>query len=362
MRSGPVALWRVLLLLVLAGCGTARTGPNTSAILEPEPGAANYDLLHLSVSNIAPFLPTARAQPAVSSGRQASRAPALALAPGDVLRVTIYERSDGGLFAPMTTGGSVFQGVRVDDAGMVSLPYAGRLRVGGMRLSQVSASVKAALAGKAVDPEVHVELVANPSHAVLVAGEVKTPGLVTTADSALSATEAIARSGGPSLPAHLVNVAIRSGRSVRRLPYLQLLSDPAIYLQRGDQVVVEATKAQFVAMGALTKPGLQDMAKPGMTLLEGMAQAGGLNDNAANPRGVFVFRIRQAEIRQAEPRPLVVHLDFSRADSVFLARQFALLPDDAVYVTNAPVYEFQKVIAPLVQALIIGRSSAALAN
>ena len=114
-----------------------------------------------------------------------------------------------------------------------------------------------------------------------------------------------------------------------------------------------------MAMGAVRSPGLQEISKPGMSLLDGIAQAGSLNDNAANPRGVFVFRL-PPEGPQA--RPVVVQVDFAKPESLFLARQFALRPDDTIYVTNAPVYEFQKLIAPLVQALIIGRSSAALAG
>ncbi|KCB46535.1 hypothetical protein L538_3811 [Bordetella hinzii 4161] len=41
---------------------------------------------------------------------------------------------------------------------------------------------------------------------------------------------------------------------------------------------------------------------------------------------------------------------------MFLARQFLVQPEDAVYVTNAAVYEWQKIISPIVQVLVLGRT------
>ncbi|MNJ78734.1 hypothetical protein D3C77_765610 [compost metagenome] len=42
-------------------------------------------------------------------------------------------------------------------------------------------------------------------------------------------------------------------------------------------------------------------------------------------------------------------------EAIFIARQFLVQPEDAVYVTNAAVYEWQKVISPIVQVMLLGR-------
>jgi polysaccharide export outer membrane protein len=42
-------------------------------------------------------------------------------------------------------------------------------------------------------------------------------------------------------------------------------------------------------------------------------------------------------------------------ESIFLAKQFLMQPEDAIYVTNAAVYEWQKIITPIVQALLLGQ-------
>ena len=56
-------------------------------------------------------------------------APPVSLSSGDVLRVRISETKEGGLFAPLALGGTVFDNLRVDHRGSISLPHAGRIKV-----------------------------------------------------------------------------------------------------------------------------------------------------------------------------------------------------------------------------------------
>jgi polysaccharide export outer membrane protein len=340
------------LLLTVGGCAwTPRSGPTASAILSPDAEQASYDLVELTPATAAPYL--LRRTSTTSSIAPVRATGGFAISPGDTLRIVVFERSDGGTFASTATGGTVFQAVRVDDRGTVSLPYAGRVRVAGGDLDRAAEAIRGALAGRTVDPQVHVELVSTPNQSVLVTGEVKTPGRVTTAEGPLSVVDAIARSGGPTAPARSADVLLTTGGTVRRIPYSQLLTQSPIYLSRGDTVVVETNMKRFTAAGAVAKPGLIDMVSPQTTLLEGMSLAGGLDDRSASPRNVFLFRLREAP--DGTLRPLVLHLDFSKAESVFVAQRVALLPDDAIYVTNAPIPEVGKFVAPLIQSLAISR-------
>jgi len=52
----------------------------------------------------------------------------------------------------------------------------------------------------------------------------------------------------------------------------------------------------------------------------------------------------------------VFRLNLKDPAAMFLARQFLVQPEDAVYVTNAGVYEWQKIISPIVQVLVLGRT------
>jgi polysaccharide biosynthesis/export protein len=85
---------------------------------------------------------------------------------------------------------------------------------------------------------------------------------------------------------------------------------------------------------------------------EAIAKAGGLQDQRADPAGVFVFRYEPANIVDqlapnranggTNPVPVVYHLDMSRTGSYFLARRFDIHNKDIVYAANAEFNEVQK--------------------
>ena len=61
----------------------------------------------------------------------------------------------------------------------------------------------------------------------------------------------------------------------------------------------------------------------------------------------------------ANGKPTVLRLNMRDPAAVFYARQIAIKPDDTIYVTNAAVYEWQKVISPIVQTMMLGRATGA---
>ncbi|WP_376092739.1 polysaccharide biosynthesis/export family protein [Roseomonas sp. CCTCC AB2023176] len=356
MVDAPRAAVLAAAFFGLAGCSlTPRQGPTASAILSPGAGEASYDLVELTPTNLRDYLvPSGRTPLVLTSGAPRG----MSVAPGDVLRIVVFDRVDGGTFGSMATGGTVFSGSRVDESGHVFLPYAGRVAVAGGSLQRAADAVRRALAERAVDPQVHVELVAAPGQAVLVTGDVRTPGRVTTIEGPVTVVDAIARAGGPTVAARFADVVIRSGAITRNVPYARLLEADAIYLNRGDIVTVQANVQRFTAMGALRRPGLHDLISERMSVLEGISAAGGLLDDDASPRHVFVFRLQQDS--SGLPRPLVLHLDLSRAETMFVAQRAALLANDAIYVTNAPIPEFSKFLSPIIRALLVGRITAGL--
>src|SRR5690606_17156292 len=109
----------------------------------------------------------------------------------------------------------------------------------------------------------------------------------------------------------------------------------------------------FVAMGSVKDPGLHDLPSANPSLLEALGAVGGLDESKADPTGVFVFRL--SSTNPQEPHAQVFSLNMRNPESIFLAQQFMMHPEDTIYVTNAAVYEWQKIITPIVQAVLIGR-------
>lgn len=351
------------LLGAVAGCSTIPGGaPIMNGQAEP-PDTVSYSTVDLDEAIVGQFEISEKIP---HSGRTAGPTnPRVALAPGDLLRISISEAKDGGLFAPLSTGGTIFPNVRVDHAGTISLPHAGRVQAGGLDTTTLEQRIKSRLAGKSVDPEVYVELGADRNHSVLVSGEVKTPGRFSLLEGPLSVIDGVNRSGGLIIPSHQVDAVIRRGGRVIKLPYSQVLAGANMPLYRGDELILEANYKRFNALGAITKAGQYDFLKTHQNLLDSLGQVGGLADLTANRTGVFLFRNHETWTGADGQRvsgPVVFRLDLTKPSSVFVARRFGMKPGDTIFVTNAPAVEWERIIRPLVQTVLIARTVSQLGN
>ena len=359
MNKNLFRLLSVLAVLALSGCGVlSGSGPTKGAILDGAKPSGDaqpaYEVVDVRADTIAPYVLVrhdADAEGATSDGYVGN----MTVMPGDVLRVLVADSMEGGLFAPLANGGTVFEAVRVDSSGSISLPYVGRLKVQGKSLAAIEQQVRGALrASAAVQPQVMVDLADDRSNSVLVAGAVPRPGRFGGNKGPLTALDAITQAGGSTLPPYQADVVIRSGKKVKRIPYQQLLNGRNVAVEPRSEVVVEPNLKRFVAMGALTKPGLHELPSKQTNLLDALGVAGGLNDRAADATGVFVFRLEGRNANNT-PHPTVFRLNMRNPESMFLAKQFELMPEDVVYVSNAPMYEWEKIITPIVQVLIVGQ-------
>ena len=108
----------------------------------------------------------------------------------------------------------------------------------------------------------------------------------------------------------------------------------------------------FTVLGAVQKSGNVEMTKPNLTLLEALGQVGGLTDERANKTGVFVFRMGDLQNNPGGQGPC-----FSAGPmqpvSIFVAQQFGMQAHDVIYVTNAPLYEYNKILTALYRTFSI---------
>ncbi|MGK4921402.1 polysaccharide biosynthesis/export family protein [Bordetella hinzii] len=346
--------------LALAGCGSilSSAGPSRHAIMN-EDQSQDYVVIDLTAQTIAPYIRAPEADPGRSVVFPA--VPDIHLVPGDVLRVMIADTAqEGAIFAPLTVGGTVFDNVRVDSKGIISLPYVGRQHVVGLSPTEVEDLIRKRLKGMTSDVQVQVSLTGDLSGSVLVAGAVKTPGRFSALQGPLTLLDAINRAGGPVLEPHLIRVVVRTGESSYNFNYQDLLAGKNQVIPPGAEVVLERARKRFVAMGAVGDPGLHDLPSNNPSLLEVLGAVKGLNETKADSAGVFVFRLDEqmgpAASSEQPPKAKVFRLNLKEPAAMFLARQFLVQPEDAVYVTNAAVYEWQKIISPIVQVLVLGRT------
>lgn len=348
-----------LAIVALSGCSgslLSGAGPSINAITFNH-DSSQYDMIDLTAETIASYMRPAE-KPLTDTIAENS-VPDIKLVPGDTLKVLISD--DGGegkaVFAPLSAGGTIFDNVRVNSGGHISLPYVGSQSVAGLTLNQVENLIKKKVSGRASEPQVHVELVGDLSGSVLVAGAVKTPGRFSSLQGPLTLLDAINRAGGPVMEPHLTRVVLRTGKSVSSFNYADLLSGQNQVVPPHSEIVLERARKRFVAMGALAQPGLHDLPSNMPSLLEVLGVAGGLKESSSDASGVFIFRLTEGQSGDpsAPPKAEVFRLNMKNPEAIFIARQFLVQPEDAVYVTNAAVYEWQKVISPIVQVMLLGR-------
>lgn len=353
----------LLMSSVLAGCGSflSGSGPYSGSITSESSGKnpnLPYKLIDLTPESVGEY--SRKAAPPLSARISKTGTTAIQLVPGDVIKVMISDSAEGGVFAPLASGGTAFENVRVSSDGTISLPYVGSVNVRGFTLTQVDNSIKKKLKGSvATDPQVHSEMVGDLSGSVLVAGAVKSPGRFSSLQGPLTILDAVNMAGGPVLEPHLINVVVRNGKQSYSINYDDVLSGKNRQISPRSEIILERARQRFVAMGSVGDPGLKDLPSRNPSLLEVLGSVGGLDESKADPQGVFVFRINQ-EPKEGQPAAEVFRLDMRKPESIFLARAFQVFPDDAVYVTNAPVYEWQKIISPIVQTLVLGRTASNL--
>jgi polysaccharide biosynthesis/export protein len=355
-----------LAALAVAGCEAL---PGAGPIMSKATGDNSRDLsgfsmVELNTATVAHYA----VPPKIDLAGLGARAPGrISFQPGDVLRINIAESKESGLFAPLAGGGTSFPTVRVDHAGQISLPYVGQISVRGLDPVGVENLVREKLKGVAFEPQIYVELVTDRSNNVLVAGEVKMPGRVSLLEGPTSLIDVVNRAGGPARPPLQIDVVLRRGRQVARMPLVEALAGRNLPVARGDEVMLEYTPRAFNAMGALLRTGKYEFTELNPSLLEVLSQLGGLSDDAANRAGVFVFRLNEPRARLAggnqwERGSAVFQLNMAQPDAIFAAQRFLVRPGDTIYVTNAPLYEWGKLIRPITQGLSLTSSTSRVAT
>jgi polysaccharide biosynthesis/export protein len=282
----------------------------------------------------------------------------LTVAPGDSLKVRIFERYGGNIF-PTIQGQSADLGVqRVGQDGTIKVPVVGSVQVAGLDLTQIERRIIEQLGTRVQEPEVIVEFEAARTHSVMVSGDLKNPGRVSMLDDVRSVVDAINKAGGPvytatATGANQMQVVVRrNGQVILTSQLSDLLAGGDIPVQKGDEIVVRPSSRIFTVLGAVQRSGNYEMTKHNLTLLEALGQVGGLSDQRANKTGVYVFRMGDLETNPTA-RGRVFRLDLFQPVSIFVAQQFGLQARDVIYVTNAPLYEYDKILTSIYRTFSI---------
>jgi polysaccharide export outer membrane protein len=236
------------------------------------------------------------------------------LGSGDQIRISVYQNQDLQLET------------RVSEAGTISFPLLGNIRIGGLSTTEAEAKIAKGLkdGNFLKQPQVSILLLSAAANQVSVLGQVAKPGRFSLIAGNTKLSEVLAQAGGIISGAGSDIVVVsgqRDGKTFRKeidFPKVFASADPEadFELRNGDAIWIDRAP-QIYIYGEVQRAGAQILLRD-TTLLQALASAGGLTLRGTE-RGIRVHR-RDAtgEVRIIQP-----------------AMNDKLLPNDVVYVKES---------------------------
>jgi polysaccharide export outer membrane protein len=295
----------------------------------------NFDADVSGLGDLAGQRPAVPAMPdavSLSKVEDAGGRPAYRIGPLDQITVIVWGRPDLGSQVPADREGQrKITTVAAD--GTVALPFIDRLDVAGLTAAEASQLIQDTYARSVTTPQVETEVVGFRSQSVMVEGEVERPGIVYIAGNIMTVGEALAAAGGTTAEADTRDgVLIRDGAayhldgwSARRGT-----SDAFdVLLQSGDKIYFPShSERVFYVLGDVLRQGAYPIPDRGITLLEGLAAAGGPNLDSAKLQPITLIRMSGDESTVYE----------FRLSQAVASGDIALFPGDRLYVSRTRLW------------------------
>ena len=215
---------------------------------------------------------------------KAAAAPEYRLGAGDVVHISVYQNPDLSLDA------------RVSEAGIISYPLLGNVKIGGLPATQAERVIADGLRkGNFIkQPQVSVMVTQARGHQASVLGHVNRPGRYVLENADTRLTDLIATAGGVAANgADIVTVVgVRDGTPFRQQVDLPaLFRDPSregdLIVRDGDAIYVDRQPLIYI-YGEVQRPGEVRLER-GMTLMQALAAGGGLTARGTE-KGLRVHR------------------------------------------------------------------------
>ncbi len=286
---------------------------------------------------------------------------------GDVLNISIFEAAPGGLFTPGQAAGARpgnfvdLPAQAVDQKGSIYVPYAGEIPAAARTIPEIQQAIVARLRNRAIEPQVVVSLNQQHSSVVSVLGDVNTPGVLALNSVGERMLALIARAGGPKFEAIESYVTLqRDGKRVKVL-LSRVVHDPRenIFIRPNDVIFLTRESPTFTALGALNQNVFGFNSEipfdvETLTLAQAMGKAGGLNDQQSDPSELYVYRYEDRHFLEKfgvdttkftlDRIPTIYRLNLRDPSGMLLASAFQMRIKDVMYVANAKVVDYYKLL------------------
>jgi polysaccharide export outer membrane protein len=281
---------------------------------------------------------------------------------GDILGLTIWENVDDGLLAGDAQNSTALEMVQVDGDGFIFVPYAGRIKASGNSPEAIRRIITEKLELQTPDPQVEVRREAGDGSTVSLVGAVGGQGVYPIERPTRTLSTMLARAGGVTIEPEIAQITVIRGSERGRIWFQDLFSNPEldIALRGGDRILVEEDTRSYTALGATGAQARVPFESQNLSALEAIAQVGGLVSNLSDPTGVFIFRNEPEEVAEQVlgrsdligAQRMVYVMDLTEPNGLFVARDFVIRDGDTIYVTEAPITQWNKTISAIFGSLV----------
>jgi len=151
-----------------------------------------------------------------------------------------------------------------------------------------------------------------------------------------------------------LNIPLTRDSLVQSMPLERVIQSTKenIPLAPGDVLAMHFQPLSFTVIGDTDKNEEINFEAQGISLVQALARAGGLQDARADAQGVFVFRFEKPELLSENFRtgatnpngfvPVVYRLDMKSRASFLVAQNFPIHSKDLLYVSNSTSADLQK--------------------
>ena len=295
------------------------------------------------------------------------------IGPGDVLVATIFEGGQDGIFSTPTNKTVNFD-FTVQSNGRISIPFDGTVMASGRTLEQIRESILGQLRGRAVDPDVIVNVKTSNSRSVTVNGDVRAAGKITLTTGRERVLDVVAQAGGPASVPFDTYISLSRGQKTKTTQLKTLIEQPRenIYVNSDDSLFLTHDPRSFVALGAVAKKGRLQFASGRMSLIDAVGLSEGLDEARADSTAYFIFRYEDesivrklchsnaielatiekllqnpAVLDDQGRMPVVYRINMNDPDSFFVAQRFEVRNDDILYVARSNSVDLVKVFTIL---------------
>ncbi|MEM7546891.1 MAG: polysaccharide biosynthesis/export family protein [Pseudomonadota bacterium] len=360
---------------IVAGCGLPRSGPYFEDIRYAEEIAdkedPGFDLIRVT-PDVVPKINIDQSLGFETNLIDAQPERTAILGVGDVIQVTVWERGENGLFSPI--GGATSLVAEIEESGRIYLPYVGNVRASGRTADGLRKHIRGLLEDKTLDPQVEVRRETGDSKSITITGSAGISAVMPIDRTSRSLLSLLAKTGFAVPDPEVIRVTVRRGPLEGSIWMRDLFENPDfdIPVRAGDIVFLNNDTRTFRALGALGQ-GRIDFPTRDISVLDAISLAGGLNAQASDPSGIFIFRVEPPEIAVQvseratvdQRRNIAYLIDLTEGRGMFIADNMMMRDGDILYVTDAPFTRFQRVagsVASLVGFAGSAASTASIAN